>query len=170
MAKGGYCHHATHDGAYCIRPSMSAFLLSCSLEHEIQVNDLTTRSVRKPKRQISFFLWMTAHVQGNWWATTLNGTCREPEEKVTKKFSLMETKVKHWGCVFTWTGRSPRWMNLTPRTKNNKITNNECTNAAENSVTSQARIVEKNEIDIKLGTRKGSQGHPPPWFENNAKW
>ena len=28
-----------------------------------------------------FFLWMTAHVQGNWWATTLNGTCREPEEK-----------------------------------------------------------------------------------------
>ena len=30
---------------------------------------------------MAIFLWMTAHVQGNWWATTLNGTCHEPEEK-----------------------------------------------------------------------------------------
>ena len=28
-----------------------------------------------------FFLRMNAHVLGNWWATTLNGTCHEPEEK-----------------------------------------------------------------------------------------
>ena len=36
---------------------------------------------RKLKKKPMFFLWMTAHVQGNWWATTLNGTCREPEVK-----------------------------------------------------------------------------------------
>ena len=57
-----------------------------------------------------FFSWKTAHVQGNWWTTTLNGTCREPEEKMTRKFSLMEAP----GYVFTWTGRSPQWMNLRP--------------------------------------------------------
>ena len=27
-------------------------------------------------RMSLFFLWMTAHIQSNWWATTLNGTCR----------------------------------------------------------------------------------------------
>ena len=43
--------------------------------------------------QVRSFLWMTAHVQSNWWTTKLNGTCR------------------------TWTGRSPQWMILTPRTK-----------------------------------------------------
>ena len=33
----------------------------------------------------------------------------------------------------------------------------------------KTQIVEKNEIDIKLGTRKGSQGHPPPWFEKQCQ-
>ena len=46
------------------------------------------------------------------------------------------------------------------------------TSAAEKKIgyKVKARIVEKNEINMKLGTRKGSQGHPTPWFENSAKW
>ena len=33
----------------------------------------------------------------------------------------------------------------------------------------KTKNVEKNEIDMKLGTRKGSQGHPPPWFEKQCQ-
>ena len=29
--------------------------------------------------------------------------------------------------------------------------------------------VEKNEIVMKQGSRKGSQGHPPPWFETHCQ-
>ena len=176
----------------------------------------------------SFFLWMTAHVQGNWWATTLNGTCREPEEN-DQKYSLMEKKVKHREVCTR--GQEGNLGGLTSHRdqKNNKNTNNEFTSAAAErkrtncsnrhaqvsrntagkirspceelleapsgtrgeklcsqlpspvhsrkrigrhtkfSKKVKARIVEKNGINVKLGTRKGSQGHPPPWFENSAK-
>ena len=29
--------------------------------------------------------------------------------------------------------------------------------------------VEKSEIDMKQGSRNGSQGHPPPWFETHCQ-
>ena len=88
---------------------------------------------------------------------------------IQKKIQPQREKGEAPGCVYTWTGRSPRWINLTPRTKNNEVANNEFTSAAEKfGYKVKARIVEENGIIEKLGTRKGSQGHPP-WFEKQSQ-
>ena len=44
------------------------------------------------------------------------------------------------------------------------------TSAAEkNGYKDKTPNVEKKEIDVKHGSRKGSQGHPPPWFETHCQ-
>ena len=88
---------------------------------------------------------MTAHVQSNWWATTLKR--HVPWNQRTKwpgKSTLMETQVTH--LMFVHVDRKDTSVD-DPRTENDEKTietHKECANAAENSVPRKARIVEKS--------------------------
>ena len=192
-----------------------------------QASDAATfKRTLHPKRH----LWRsTAHVQSNWWATTLNGTCREPEDKKSQRnLASWRQKVTHRMCVQVevtsvddpHTGNEnnrnttksapmlrkiqqhdkhelskregstkhgtrkgshdhlPPWFEKQCQAMHAEVgfklhplaDSDPQTSAAENTDTKvKTQNVEKNDIDMKQGSRKGSQGHPPPWFKTHCQ-
>ena len=96
--------------------SISLCLATVSRLHAFFASYLKSKIKRKVRNGSFFFLWMTAHVHGNWWSTTLNGTCLKPEE-TWPKIEPHGEKGEAPGGVCTWTRRSARWINLTLRKK-----------------------------------------------------
>ena len=95
---------------------------------------------------------MTAHVQSNWWATTLNDTCRGARGQN----GLVNPASWRHKCVISVDER---------RTKSEKDKGNtqkESAKQQKNSIPRQARIVKGAGATKTWGTMKRTQEHPPP--------